>query len=82
MSSPIFDGYTSKTFRFKSTEDGDIHAEVTYPENPGDSPATVLIHYHGGFLVSKLSLYQDAVRKRLKRTGRSLGIGTHFTPTG
>ncbi|KAH7010075.1 Alpha/Beta hydrolase protein [Ilyonectria destructans] len=44
------DGYVSKTFIFKSTKDGDIHVDVAYPEVT-DGTGTVLIHYHGGFLV-------------------------------
>jgi hypothetical protein len=58
MSSPVFAGYKSETFSFKSTEDGDIHAEVVYPEKVNESPATVLIHYHGGFLVSENEVIQ------------------------
>lgn len=45
-------GYITKTLSFKSTPDGDIKVDVTYPEKDDGSPATVLIHYHGGFLVS------------------------------
>ncbi|KAF4977437.1 hypothetical protein FDECE_18357 [Fusarium decemcellulare] len=46
-----FDGYTSRTFSFKSTPDGDINVDVVYPEVSDDSPSTVLLHYHGGFLI-------------------------------
>ncbi|KAI6747660.1 hypothetical protein HG530_015768 [Fusarium avenaceum] len=45
------DGYVSKTFTFKSTPEGGILADVVYPEEMDDSPKTVLIHYHGGFLI-------------------------------
>lgn len=48
-----FDGYTSKTFIFKTDPDGNsIHTDVVYPTQAADSPSTVLVHYHGGFLVS------------------------------
>ncbi|CAI6100829.1 hypothetical protein V2G26_010516 [Clonostachys chloroleuca] len=47
-----FDGYTSKTFIFKTDPDGNsIHTDVVYPTQAADSPSTVLVHYHGGFLV-------------------------------
>ncbi|CAH0058333.1 unnamed protein product [Clonostachys solani] len=47
-----FDGYTSKTFVFKTDPDGNaIHTDVVYPTQAVDTPSTVLIHYHGGFLV-------------------------------
>ncbi|KAH6871510.1 Alpha/Beta hydrolase protein [Thelonectria olida] len=47
-----FNGYTSKTFTFKSTpEGGSISVDVAYPEETDGSPSTVLIHYHGGFLI-------------------------------
>ncbi|KAJ3500740.1 hypothetical protein NM208_g17081 [Fusarium decemcellulare] len=46
-----FDGYTSRTFSFKSTPDGDINVDVVYPEDSDGSPSTVLLHYHGGFLI-------------------------------
>jgi acetyl esterase/lipase len=45
-------GYTYKTIPYKSTPDGDIVLDVVYPEEADDSPTTVLIHIHGGFLVS------------------------------
>ncbi|KAH6685924.1 Alpha/Beta hydrolase protein [Plectosphaerella plurivora] len=56
MSSPLasagISGYQSKTVTFKSTADGDIKAEVFYPENlTSASRVPVLIHYHGGFLI-------------------------------
>lgn len=53
-SSPLagFDGYTSQTLSYKTTSDGDISVDVVYPEETDGSPSTVLIHYHGGFLVS------------------------------
>ncbi|KAM5349799.1 hypothetical protein ACJ41O_006304 [Fusarium nematophilum] len=46
-----FDGYTSKSFTFKSTVEGDVSADVVYPKETDGSPSTVLIHYHGGFLI-------------------------------
>ncbi|KAJ4327701.1 hypothetical protein N0V84_001808 [Fusarium piperis] len=46
-----FAGYTSQTVPFKSTPDGTINADVVYPEKSDGSPAVVLLHYHGGFLV-------------------------------
>ncbi|KAH7169912.1 Alpha/Beta hydrolase protein [Dactylonectria macrodidyma] len=46
-----FDGYTSKTFSFKSTPEGSIFIDVIYPEETDSSPSTVLVHYHGGFLI-------------------------------
>ncbi|KAM0421174.1 hypothetical protein ACHAPT_011066 [Fusarium lateritium] len=46
-----FNGYTSKTFTFKTTPDGSIPVDVVYPEETDGSPSTVLIHYHGGFLI-------------------------------
>ncbi|KAK1625365.1 Alpha/Beta hydrolase protein [Colletotrichum phormii] len=45
-------GYTSRTVPFKTTSDITINADVVYPEKSDGSPATVLLHYHGGFLVS------------------------------
>lgn len=46
-------GYTAKTLTYKRTKRGhDILLDVAYPEQAGEKPATVLIHYHGGFLVS------------------------------
>ncbi|KAF9767220.1 hypothetical protein IL306_000231 [Fusarium sp. DS 682] len=45
-------GYTFKTIPFKSGPDGDIVLDVVYPEDTDGSPSTVLIHIHGGFLVS------------------------------
>ncbi|KAL2688980.1 hypothetical protein Neosp_003030 [[Neocosmospora] mangrovei] len=46
-----FPGYTSKTFSYKTTSDGDISVDVVYPEETDGSPSTVLVHYHGGFLI-------------------------------
>lgn len=53
-SSPFsgLEGYTSKTIPFKSGPDGDILLDVVYPEESDGKPSTVLIHIHGGFLVS------------------------------
>lgn len=45
-------GYKSKTVDFKSTKDGTIKLDVFYPENVQGSTRTVVLHYHGGFLVS------------------------------
>ena len=45
------DGYKSKTVDFKSTKDGTIKLDVYYPENVKGSTRTVVLHYHGGFLV-------------------------------
>lgn len=46
------DGYKSKTLSFKSTRDGNIKLDVVYPEQIDDaSPSTMLLHYHGGFLI-------------------------------
>lgn len=46
------DGYKSQTLSFKSTRDGDIKVDVAYPELTDDgSTSTVLLHYHGGFLI-------------------------------
>jgi acetyl esterase/lipase len=45
-------GYTYKTVPFKSGPNGDIILDIGYPEDADGSPATVLIHIHGGFLVS------------------------------
>ncbi|KXH66817.1 hypothetical protein CSAL01_04787 [Colletotrichum salicis] len=44
-------GYTSRTVPFKTTSDITINADVVYPEKSDGSPATVLLHYHGGFLI-------------------------------
>ncbi|KAF5250267.1 hypothetical protein FANTH_4544 [Fusarium anthophilum] len=41
----------SRTIPYKSTPDGDIVLDVVYPEEADDSPTTVLIHIHGGFLI-------------------------------
>ncbi|KAH8880477.1 alpha/beta-hydrolase [Thozetella sp. PMI_491] len=46
-----FQGYQSKTLTYKSTKDGDIKLDVVYPEDVRSSLRTVLLHYHGGFLV-------------------------------
>ncbi|RSL58903.1 hypothetical protein CEP53_005994 [Fusarium sp. AF-6] len=46
-----FAGYTSQTLPFKTTSDGTINLDVVYPEESDGSPAVVLLHYHGGFLV-------------------------------
>ncbi|SPN98458.1 uncharacterized protein DNG_01502 [Cephalotrichum gorgonifer] len=45
------DGYKSKTLDFKSTKDGAIKLDVFYPENVEGTKRTVVLHYHGGFLV-------------------------------
>ncbi|KAK7415043.1 hypothetical protein QQX98_006181 [Neonectria punicea] len=46
------DRYKSKTLTFKSTPDDNIKLDVLYPEQIDDaSPSTVLLHYHGGFLI-------------------------------
>lgn len=54
--SPAFplevNGYKSKTIGFKSTRDGTIKLDIFYPENCKGSTKTVVLHYHGGFLVS------------------------------
>ncbi|KAF5669335.1 hsp70 [Fusarium circinatum] len=39
------------TIPYKSGPDGDIVLDVVYPEEADDSPTTVLIHIHGGFLI-------------------------------
>ncbi|KAF4864921.1 Methylphloroacetophenone synthase [Colletotrichum siamense] len=45
-------GYTSRTVPFKVISDGTtINADVVYPETSDGSPAVVLLHYHGGFLI-------------------------------
>ncbi|KAK1535743.1 hypothetical protein CPAR01_09285 [Colletotrichum paranaense] len=44
-------GYTSRTVPFKVTSDITINADVVYPEKSDGSPAVVLLHYHGGFLI-------------------------------
>lgn len=54
-----FPGYTSKTFSYKTTSDGDISVDVVYPEETDSSSSTVLVHYHGGFLVSYQFLIND-----------------------
>ena len=46
-------GYKSKTLDFKSTKDGTIKLDVFYPENVEGSTRTVVLHYHGGFLVGR-----------------------------
>lgn len=46
-----FDGYSSQTLSFKQTEEGDIQLDVVYPEISDGLSSTVVIHYHGGFLV-------------------------------
>ncbi|KAH7161985.1 Alpha/Beta hydrolase protein [Dactylonectria estremocensis] len=46
-----FHGYMSKTFTFKSTPESSISVDVIYPEETNSSPSTVLMHYHGGFLI-------------------------------
>ncbi|KAH7121726.1 Alpha/Beta hydrolase protein [Dactylonectria estremocensis] len=45
------DGYKSQTLTYKSTRDGDIKVDVAYPEATEADSSTVLLHYHGGFLV-------------------------------
>ncbi|RSL80989.1 hypothetical protein CEP51_006167 [Fusarium floridanum] len=46
-----FAGYMSRTVPFKTTSDGTINLDVVYPEESDGSPAVVLLHYHGGFLI-------------------------------
>ncbi|KAH9884770.1 alpha/beta-hydrolase [Xylariomycetidae sp. FL2044] len=60
-SSPFTDaglqGYESRTFSYKTTpDDDDIKLDVVFPSEgnlggSSSSPRTVLLHYHGGFLV-------------------------------
>lgn len=52
-------GYASKTIPYKSGPDGDILLDVVYPEETGGLPSTVLIHIHGGFLVSSLIIVME-----------------------
>lgn len=68
-SSPFLglDGYTSKTFTYKSTPDGDINVDVVYPEKRDNSPATVLLHIHGGFLVNMTYHSTLSLPARLRR---------------
>ncbi|KAL0940081.1 uncharacterized protein CTRU02_206691 [Colletotrichum truncatum] len=44
-------GYQSKTFVYKSTSEGDILLDVLYPKECDGTPQTVVLHYHGGYLV-------------------------------
>ncbi|KAF4835181.1 Non-reducing polyketide synthase ausA [Colletotrichum tropicale] len=45
-------GYTSRTVPFKVISgDTTINADVVYPVKSDGSPAVVLLHYHGGFLI-------------------------------
>jgi hypothetical protein len=53
---PGFPGYKSKSCIFKQSKDGDIQLDILYPEAESTVPATVVLHYHGGFLVSIVSL--------------------------
>ncbi|KAG8162923.1 hypothetical protein KVR01_007401 [Diaporthe batatas] len=46
-----FTGYTSQTVAFSVTSHATINADVVYPEKSDGSPAVVLLHYHGGFLI-------------------------------
>ncbi|KAI3534665.1 hypothetical protein CSPX01_11960 [Colletotrichum filicis] len=41
----------STNLPFKVTSDITINADVVYPEKSDGSPAVVLLHYHGGFLI-------------------------------
>ncbi|ETS75582.1 hypothetical protein PFICI_12526 [Pestalotiopsis fici W106-1] len=45
------EGYHSKTVVYKSTSAGDIKLDILYPAGVSELPRTVLLHYHGGFLV-------------------------------
>jgi hypothetical protein len=44
-------GYTARTITFKSVQKIDVKLDVVYPESKITKTATVLLHYHGGFLV-------------------------------
>ncbi|KAK5062661.1 hypothetical protein LTR84_004734 [Exophiala bonariae] len=44
-------GYMARTITFKSVQNIDIKLDVAYPQGEIKTPATVLLHYHGGFLV-------------------------------
>ncbi|OAL45724.1 alpha/beta-hydrolase [Pyrenochaeta sp. DS3sAY3a] len=46
-----FYGYESKTIAFKWTADGDVLLDVLAPKVKTGKSVTVLLHYHGGFLV-------------------------------
>lgn len=45
------EGYEAKTVAYKLTSDGEVKLDIFYPTNVSGSSRTVLLHYHGGFLV-------------------------------
>lgn len=54
MASPLagFEGYKSKTIIYKDVNHLNLRLDVLYAEKAPDTQPTVLIHYHGGFLVT------------------------------
>ncbi|KAK5047196.1 hypothetical protein LTR84_006718 [Exophiala bonariae] len=46
-----YEGYVNTVLPFKTVGDLVLSADVLYPRQKPSSPAPVLIHYHGGFLV-------------------------------
>lgn len=45
-------GYGAKTITYKSVGSLNLDLDVLYPQEKSPDPVPVLIHYHGGFLVS------------------------------
>lgn len=72
-----FDGYESKTFSYKATSDGSISVDVVYPEETDGAPSTVLIHYHGGFLVSRLLFTHDMLVTYWNRSSATDTVSCH-----
>ena len=52
-----YEGYTNKVIPFKTADGLELSVDVLYPSAKLSSPPPVLIHYHGGFLVSLCYLF-------------------------
>jgi acetyl esterase/lipase len=50
-------GYESKTITFKNIGALSLELDIMYPRGKNPEPVPVLIHYHGGFLVSERLLH-------------------------
>lgn len=53
MMNPLsrFQGYSSRTFTYKTVDTLELKLDVLYPLEPRPTATPVLLHYHGGFLV-------------------------------
>lgn len=51
-----FPGYEPSTFTYKTVDGIDIKLDILAPVDlgQGQSPIPIVMHYHGGFLVSNL----------------------------